>query len=225
MTVSANTPRPGHWTFSLFRCVILTCCLIPVISVDVLEAQSDADFASLKPGDQAADWKELMGTDDKPYSLEGFQKDVVVVCFTSNTCPYSVDYEDRMKALQKSFEDEGLSAQLISINSNGVRGDELEAMKKRAMEKQFNFPYLKDESQSVARSYGATYTPEFYVLNKDRTIVYRGAMDDQTDPSKATINYVQDAVRAAINGTLPKVSEVPARGCAVRYKRVRRSKQ
>ena len=96
-------------------------------------------------------------------------------------------------------------------------------MKKRASEKKFPFPYLYDESQRVARDYGAVFTPEFFVLNKDRRVVYMGAMDDNTQPDKVTQQYLQDAVEAALKGTAPETTETPAVGCRIRYARRRAS--
>lgn len=208
------------FAFCVIFCLIF--CMTISMSSKCLAQQAD-DFGSLKPGDKAIAWENLAGVDGKPHSLNELTANtVVVVCFTSNTCPYSVDYEDRMIALQKKYQESGAAVKLIAINSNGVKADDLESMKARAKEKMFNFTFLKDESQSVAKSWGALYTPEFFVLNKERIIVFRGAMDDQTDASKVTQNYVEQAITAAIEGKMPSITEVPARGCAVRYKRSRR---
>jgi hypothetical protein len=95
-------------------------------------------------------------------------------------------------------------------------------MEERAKAKGFNFPYLHDETQQVARSYGATFTPEFVVLNKERKVVYLGAMDDSPDGKNITKRYVEDAVAAALAGKLPETQETPAVGCAVRYVRERK---
>jgi hypothetical protein len=76
----------------------------------------------------------------------------------------------------------------------------------------------------VARSYGATYTPEFVVLDKNRKVVYLGAMDDSTEADKVTKRYVELAAEAAVAGKTPEVTETPAVGCAVRYERSRRKK-
>ena len=149
-------------------------------------------------------------------------KDVLVVCFTCNSCPYAVDYEDRMIALQKKFVTEGINAQLVAINANTVDADKLEKMKDRASEKKFNYPYLWDESQTVAKAYGAIYTPEFYVLNKQRKIIYRGALDDSTLADKVQLKYVELAVTAAVTGATPEVEKTGARGCGIRYNRKRR---
>jgi peroxiredoxin len=172
----------------------------------------------LSIGDKAPDWKELEGADGKKHSLAEFAgKDVVVICFTCNTCPYAVDYEDRLIALAKSFAADGSKCALVAINANKVKDDLLPAMQERAMAKGFNFPYLHDATQQTARGHGAAYTPEFVVLNKERKVVYLGAMDDSPDGKKITKRYVEDAIAAALAGRKPETTETPAVGCAVRY--------
>src|SRR6478735_11682103 len=178
---------------------------------------------ALSIGDAAPAWKDLEGTDGKKHSLSDFaDRDVLVICFTCNTCPYAVDYEDRLIALAKKFASEGDKCGLIAINANKVKDDLLPAMEERAKSKGFNFPYLHDESQQVAKSYGATFTPEFVVLNKDRKVVYLGAMDDSPDGKKITKRYVEDAIAAALAGRKPEIAETPAVGCAVRYVKERK---
>lgn len=178
---------------------------------------------TLSIGDAAPDWKNVEGTDGKKHSLAEFaDKDVLVVCFTCNTCPYAVDYEDRLIGLAKKFAAEGNRCALVAINANKVKDDLLPAMQERAKAKGFNFPYLHDETQQVARSYGATFTPEFVVLNKDRKVVYLGAMDDSPDGKNVTKRYLEDAIAAALAGRSAPVSETPAVGCAVRYVKERK---
>jgi len=174
-------------------------------------------------GDVAPEWNLLQGTDDKPHSLKDLDEaEAIVLCFTSNTCLYSIDYEDRLIALQKKYNDDHANVTVVAINANGIPADDLEKMKERATAKTFNFLYLKDESQDVARAYGAIYTPEFYVLNRQKQIVYRGAMDDATKAADVKINYVERAVTAAREGGVPEVQKTGARGCAIRFKRQRR---
>jgi len=176
----------------------------------------------LSIGDTAPDWSGLIGVDEKQHALADLaDKEVIVLCFTCNTCPYAVDYEDRLNALAKQFSADGNKCALIAINANKVKDDLLPAMQQRAKAKSFVFPYLHDETQQVARSYGATFTPEFVVLNKERKVVYLGAMDDSPDGKKITTKYVEDAVAAALAGKLPETKETPAVGCAVRYVKVR----
>ena len=176
----------------------------------------------LSIGDAAPEWNGLEGTDGQKYSLVDMaDKEVVVVCFTCNTCPYAVDYEDRLIALAKKFAAEGGKCFLVAINANLVKDDLLPAMQERAKSKGFNFPYLHDATQQVARSYGATFTPEFVVLDKQRKVVYLGAMDDSPDGKNVTKKYIEDAVAAAQAGKQSEVTETPAVGCAVRYVRQR----
>jgi peroxiredoxin len=180
---------------------------------------------ALKLGGAAPDWSGLTGTDGKAYALSDFQKkDVLVVVFTCNSCPYAQDYEDRIVALVKERCGEDQKTALVAINANKVKEDLPEEMQKRAKAKGFNFPYVWDETQATAKAYGAKWTPEFYVFDKDRKLIYRGAMDDETDPAKAKVNYVAAAIDAALAGKTPKTQETSARGCAVRYERPRRTK-
>ena len=94
-------------------------------------------------------------------------------------------------------------------------------MKKKAAKKKFTFAYLYDESQQIARDYGAVYTPEFFVLNKERKVAYMGAMDDKTNVSEVTDKHLEAAVDALLAGKAPPKAETAARGCLVRYKRTR----
>lgn len=177
----------------------------------------------LKVGDAAPAWSDLPGTDDRMHSLADLKdKRVVVVCFTCNSCPYSVDYEDRLIEFQKKFNENKKGIVLVAINSNAKPAENLDKMKERARAKNFPFPYLMDATQSVAASYGAHFTPEFFVLNRDRRIVYRGAMDDKTDASQVEVRFVELAVAAALNDEFPEVTTNPARGCTIPFKRKKR---
>ena len=188
----------------------------------VVNAQDESP-AELKIGDPAPEWKDLKGTDDKTHSLSDLKdKHVVVVCFTCNSCPYAVDYEDRMIELQKKYADHPAGVVLVAINANKKPSEQLDKMKQRAEEKKFPFAYLIDETQQVASSYHANFTPEFFVLNKERKVVFVGAMDDKTDASQATERYVEQAIEAALKYELPVTQRVPARGCAIPYKRSRK---
>src|SRR5687768_14864248 len=129
----------------------------------------------LSIGDPAPAWKDLPGTDGKKHALADLAgKDLVVVVFTCNSCPCSVEYEDRIIALTNKYKDK---AAVVAINVNTIPDDRLPAMTKRATQRKFPFPYLYDESQHIARDYGATYTPEFFVLDRNRKVAYMGAMD------------------------------------------------
>lgn len=190
------------------------------VSIAVAQEPSSVE---LKIGDPAPEWTELKGTDDKTHSLSDLKdKQVVVVCFTCNSCPYAVDYEDRMIELQKKYVDHPAGVVLVAINANRKPSEQMDKMKQRAEEKKFPFAYLIDETQQVANSYHANFTPEFFVLNKERKVVFVGAMDDKTDASQVMERYVELAIEAALKNELPITQRVPARGCAIPYKRSRK---
>jgi len=183
------------------------------------------DEPRLQIGQVAPAWKNLPATNGKTYSLTDFDNiDVLVVCFTSNTCLYSQDYEGRMALFSNAYSQAGASVKLIAVNSSPKPSDSIENMKRRAEEKKYPYLYLADHEQTLARSWGAIFTPEFFVLNKSREIVFIGAMDDHTMEDKVTRHHLNDAVDAALMGTLPKVTTVPARGCRIPVRRSRRQK-
>ena len=200
---------------------IVVLCLTHGLLTSVASAEDVP--VQLKIGDEAPSWKDLVGTDDEKHSLTDLKdKQVVVVCFTCNSCPYSVDYEDRMIEFHRKFSERKEGIALIAINANLKPAERLDRMKERAKAKAFPFPYLMDETQEVAASYGANFTPEFFVLNKDRRIVYMGALDDQTQADKVEQRFVELAVEAALKNELPATTTNPARGCSIPYKRTKR---
>jgi peroxiredoxin len=181
---------------------------------------------TLSIGDAAPPWKDLPGTDGERHSLADLAKyDVVVIAFTCNTCEYSIDYEERLQALHKQLAAEG-RAVLVAINPNQIKEDQLPAMQERAETRGLDYLYLHDDTQEVAKSYGATWTPEFVVLDKNRKVVYLGAMDDNPELKKEqTTKYLDAAIAAAFDGKAPEIAETPGVGCLVRYVRERRKKK
>jgi peroxiredoxin len=166
-------------------------------------------------GDAAPDWADLPGVDDKTHSLADYREaKVVVVVFTCNHCPVAKMYEERLMEFARKYEQK-VQVVAISVSHNGADG--LAKMKARAAEKGFPFPYLYDESQKSARTYGATVTPHFFVLDHDRKIAYLGAFDDNFDRDKVEKHYLADAVEALLAGNEPRVKESLQRGCAIEY--------
>ncbi len=177
-------------------------------------------MAKIKTGERALDF-ELPGVDDKNHSLSSYSdKNIVVVIFSCNHCPYVRAWEDRMIGIQRDYADKGV--QLIAINSNDdakYPEDGFEAMKERAAAKGFNFPYLRDESQQVALAYGAERTPEVFVFDKDRRLRYHGAIDDNyEDPGAVERHYLREALDALLRGENPPVEETQPVGCTVKWK-------
>ena len=163
----------------------------------------------------------LPGLDTHDRSLESFQGHrVVVVVFTCNHCPYAQAYEDRFIALQRGFADQGV--QFIAINSNDAAGypeDNFDNMVKRAQQRQFNFPYLRDANQRVARAYGAEYTPEVYVLDSKFNVRYIGRVDDNWQhPDQVRSHDLRDAIAAVLAGKPVANPVTHAIGCTIKWK-------
>jgi peroxiredoxin len=124
-----------------------------------------------------------------------------------------------MVSLQREFGDRGF--ELVAISSNDADSypeDSFEAMKTRAEQQGFNFDYLYDEDQSVLNAYGAERTPEVFLFDRDRRLVYHGAIDDSRDEEDVTQQYLRDAIEAALAGEAPPVSDTPPVGCTVKRK-------
>lgn len=140
-----------------------------------------------------------------------------IVIFTCNHCPFSKAYEDRIIALQSKYEKKGFH--VIAINPNDAvkePEDSFEAMKERAAEKKFNFPYLHDETQEIAQMYGAKKTPHVFVLDESLTVQYIGAIDDNTDNPKE--KYVENVVNELLKGQKVSKPSTRAIGCTIKWK-------
>lgn len=156
------------------------------------------------------------GVDDKDYSLADFKDaKAIVLAFTCNHCPVAKAYEDRIIDIQKNYGPKGV--QVVALCVNDVEGDRLPAMKKRAEEKEFNFPYIYDETQQSARDYGATCTPHVFLLDEDRNVVYMGAIDDNNNPEKVEKHYLTDAIDAVLAGKEPPQTVTRQRGCSIKW--------
>jgi peroxiredoxin len=171
------------------------------------------------PLDSLAPNFNLEGVDGKRYSLESFSKStVLVVVFTCNHCPYSQAYEDRIVAIQRDYAGKGV--QLVAINSNDDKSypeDGYPQMIKRAKEKGFNFPYVRDASQDAAEAYGAVCTPHVFAFDKERKLRYRGRIDDSKDPSQAKSPDLRNALDDMVAGKGVRVSDTRPFGCSIKW--------
>jgi peroxiredoxin len=175
---------------------------------------------TIQIGQSAPDFN-LPGVDGKRYSLANFKDaKALVVVFSCNHCPYVVGNEDRMIAFQRDYARKGVA--MIAINSNeteGHPGDSFDHMVERAKAKGFAFPYVRDDSQDVARAYGGLRTPHFYVFDAQRKLRYTGRMDDNPrNPGKETTHELRDAVDAVLAGRKPAVELTNPIGCNVKWK-------
>jgi thiol-disulfide isomerase/thioredoxin len=144
----------------------------------------------------------------------------LVVIFSCNHCPYVKAYEERIIFLQSEYAPKGV--QVVAINSNddqNYREDSFEEMIKRYKEKQFNFLYLRDETQEVARYFGATHTPEVFLFNKEQKLVYHGKIDDNwQNPAGVKFSYLKLALDETLEGKEIQFPETYSLGCTIKWK-------
>jgi peroxiredoxin len=177
----------------------------------------------LSLGDQAPIWSNLPGTDGKQHSMsDDHDKTAIVLVFTSATCPTAIEYESRINEMAERMAGPGRQIALVAVCVNRVNGDQLSDLTERVKSKNLKFVYLYDETQKIAKDYGAIFTPEFYVLDRDRKIAYMGAFDDHADPEKVRRRHVEEAILSVLKGKVPEVQETIGRGCRVRYLRERK---
>lgn len=161
----------------------------------------------------------LPGVDGKTYTLESFKTPLLVVCFTCNHCPYVIGNESRERAFVETYGPKGVG--YVAINANETKEhptDDLAHMVARAKERRFTWPYLRDETQEVAKAYGATRTPHFYLFDQQRVLRYTGRMDNSPrEIARATTHELQDAVEDLLAGRAVRVEKADAIGCNVKW--------
>jgi peroxiredoxin len=162
----------------------------------------------------------LPSVDGSTRSLSDYRDTPVLALVQScNHCPYVQAWEGRMNDLQRVYGDRGFA--LVAVSSNDAEKypeDSFEAMRDRARSQGFVFDYLYDESQDVARALGAERTPEVFLFDAERRLVYHGAIDDSRDDTAVEEQYLRDAIEAVLAGDEPAISETPAVGCTVKWK-------
>lgn len=167
----------------------------------------------------------LKSTTGKMVALKDY-KDAkgFIITFTCNHCPYAIAYEDRINALNKKYAKAGYP--VIAINPNDeiqYPDDNFENMVIRAKEKGFTFPYLHDESQAVAKKFGALKTPHMYIVQKEGEqfiLKYSGAIDDNWQEAEAVQEkYVESAVDALLAGKEVNITYTKAIGCGIKWKK------
>lgn len=174
----------------------------------------------LKIGSIMPDFK-LPAADGKKYSSKDWgDNEALIVIFSCNHCPYVQAYEERIKQIDKKYGEKNVK--LFAINSNDpskYEDDSFEGMVKRAHERNFKFPYLRDEDQTIARSYGATHTPEVFLFDKERKLIYHGKIDDNwKEPEKVQNRYLENAIDEFLSGEEISVPETYSIGCTIKWK-------
>ena len=162
----------------------------------------------------------LQGVDGATHALADYaDAPALAVVFSCNHCPYVRAWEGRMIELQREYGPRGF--RLVAINANDATthpGDSFDEMRKRHAEQGFTFDYLHDEAQEVARVYGAERTPEVFLFDRDRRLVYHGAIDDNRDDQAVGQRYLRDAVDAVLDGREPETTETAPVGCTIKWR-------
>ena len=161
----------------------------------------------------------LPGIDGREHTLESYGDAAVLVLIQScNHCPYVLAWEGRMKGIQSDYADRGV--RLVAVNSNDAArypADSFDEMVTHAAAGAFNFDYLHDADQSLASALGSERTPEVFVFDGERKLVYHGAIDDNRDETEVETNYLREALDALLEGHEPPVAETPPVGCSVKW--------
>ena len=174
---------------------------------------------ALKSGDRAPDFN-LLGIDDKKHSLSEFKEyPTLLVIFMCNHCPYVQAKVTAMNEIYEKFRDK---VAMIGINSNDPENypdDSFENMKKFAKEKGVKFTYLVDETQKVAKKYGAVCTPDPFLFNRERRLVFHGRIDNGMKPEdKATEKTMILNIEGLLAGKKIEKDFDPSMGCSIKWK-------
>ena len=175
-------------------------------------------------GDKVENFSLTNTVDGKQVQLNDYlNKNGVIVVFTCNHCPYAKAYESRIMDLDKKYA--SLGYPVLAINSNDPVAEPTDSpdnMKKRAAEMKYSFPYLFDETQNIAKAFGATRTPHVFLLQKTSTgfvVSYIGAIDDNTyDISAVQNKYVESAISSLQNHEQPNPNFTKAIGCTIKWR-------
>ncbi|MGH7829375.1 MAG: thioredoxin family protein [Candidatus Binatia bacterium] len=172
-------------------------------------------------GGPAPDFK-LPSVDGKVYALKDFSAaKALVVMFICNHCPYVQAVEDRILKLHRDYKDKGV--QVVGICSNDPTDypdDSPANLLKRWKQKEYGFPYLIDESQAVAKAFGAVCTPDIYVYDAARRLAYHGRIDDNWQhPDQVAKQELRAALDALLAGKPPAGEQWPSMGCSIKWKK------
>src|ERR1700722_3579222 len=192
--------------------VVLTCVAVPAYAGKYNKVVS--------VGDKAPDFSGIPAVEngeEKSLTLSDIKEPVVVVVFLANHCPVVRAYEDRVIDFTKDYKGKGVK--VVGFAVSQAEGDKLPGIKDYMKENKSNYVYGYDESQAIGKAYGASNTPQFFVLDKERKIRYTGAMDDNGREDKVTKTYLRDAVDAVLKGETVAVEETRPVGCGVSYKK------
>ena len=144
----------------------------------------------------------------------------LAVMFICNHCPYVKAVEDRLITLGRDMKTRGVEFVAIMSNDATIKPDDSpEKLRERAIEKNYPFPYLFDETQDVAKKFGAVCTPDFFVYDSNFRLAYRGRLDDSwKDSSLVKSEEMRTALEALVRGEKPSSKQIPSMGCSIKWK-------
>lgn len=179
---------------------------------------AQAKRVKMEVGMSAPGWEGLLGVDGKRHSATDLKRSkAIAVVFLCNECPVVRSYLPQLNALQEKFAKKGLS--IVAFNPNKGDAEAIKEMQKVAKQSKLNFSYLRDERQAVAKSFGARLTPEVFLLDAKREIVYHGAIDDDRSlKGRPKTRYLSDAIEATLAGKKLNKTTAKPFGCAIRWK-------
>ena len=170
-------------------------------------------------GAKAPQFSLVNAIDGETVSMKPDDGKLKVVVFTCNQCPYAKAFEPRIIEIANKWGHKGVSFYAVDPNDDTKYPEEsLPAMKARALEKDYPFPYLKDGDSSIARAYGARVTPHVFVVDGTGAVRYRGYVDDSAKPAERQNTALTDALGALVNGRDPVNTDTKAFGCGIKWK-------
>lgn len=168
----------------------------------------------LAVGDPSPTFESLPGIDGLQHSFaEWRDRDILVLMFLRSLCPSTHAHEERLRTFARDYADRSVALVAISVSRNPA--EDLDKMTHRAVKQKYLWSWLCDLSQATARNYGASVTPQFFVLDRQRRVAYMGAFDNDPTGRKVTKTYVADAVSALLEGKQPPIPETLPKGCEI----------
>ena len=205
----------------ILAALLLTMAILPCPALQAGEYNAVIDIGAPMP-----QFSDLPATDGTTLSSSDLEEEVVILVFLANHCPWVKGMDPDLVKLGDAVQSD--KVRIVGVSVNHREDDRLPAMKEHAAQAGYNFTYVYDESQELGRALGATRTPEYYVFDKDRMLVYMGLLHNSPASRRrdGTINYtegeptqfyVEDTVKALLAGEEVTVAETRAHGCSVEY--------
>jgi peroxiredoxin len=199
------------------RKVLLSLAVVSLVAVSAFAGKFNRVISIGDKAPVISGLPAIQNGEETSFSLSDVKDDVVVVVFLANHCPVVKEYEDRLIEFTTAYKDK--SVKVVGISVSLQDQDKIPGIKDYTKEHKSNYIYGYDETQAVGKAYGATNTPQFFVLDKERKIRYTGTLDDSQREANVKKTYLKDAVDALLSGKTPEINESRPQGCGIQYKR------